>query len=126
MKVMIWNVHGLGIYDKPHNANAPQVMDRIQSEAPDVLCATEYYVRYNDSMKPYSRKIMDDNGYKYYNYVSDNTLGTEMYLGTAAFSKFPITNMHTYRIGRSIYLMQIGCAGPRPNVPHVLYAPVFF
>lgn len=112
LKMMLWNVHGMGIYDRPHNTNAQQIMDKIHHEAPDVLCATEYYVRYDDSMKPYSRKMMDDNGFKYYNYVSDNTLGTEMYLGTAAFSKYPLLNMRSYRVGRSIYLMQVDVQAP--------------
>jgi len=107
MKVMLWNVHGMGIYDKPHNNNAARIMNRIQQEAPDVLCTTEFYVRYNDSMKPYSRKIMNDNGFKYFNYISDNTLGTEMLLGTSAYSKYPLSNMHTYLVGRSIYLLQV-------------------
>jgi endonuclease/exonuclease/phosphatase (EEP) superfamily protein YafD len=107
VKVMLWNVHGMGIYDERNNTHALQIMEKIQAEEPDVLCATEYYVRREDSMKPYSRKIMDDNGFKYFSYISDNTLGTEMYLGTSAFSKYPLSNMHTYLVGRSIYLLQV-------------------
>lgn len=113
IKVMSWNVHGMGIFDKPVNRTTDdRIMELIDKEAPDVLCLTEFYTLHNNALKPYATEIMRRGGYKEYRFRYDNTLGTKVYLGTAIFSRYPILNyqvhpLHTRNDGQDdVQLMQ--------------------
>lgn len=113
IKVLSWNVHGLGIFDKPLDRTTDdRIMELIHDESPDVLCLTEFYTLHNNALKPYATEIMRRGGYKEYRFKYDNTLGTKVYLGTAIFSRYPIRNyqvhpLHTRRDGQDdVQLMQ--------------------
>lgn len=113
IKVLSWNVHGMGIFDRPVDRTTDdRIMELIRDESPDVLCLTEFYTLHNNALKPYATEIMRQGGYKEYRFRYDNTLGTKVYLGTAIFSKYPILNyqvhpLHTRTDGQDdVQLMQ--------------------
>ncbi len=117
LKILSWNVHGMGIFDKPVNRTTDdQIMDLIRSENPDVLCLTEFYTMHSNALKPYATELMRQGGYKEYRFKYDNTLGTKVYLGTAIFSRYPIRNyqvhpLHTRKDGQDdVQLMQYDIA----------------
>ncbi|MBS1644931.1 MAG: endonuclease/exonuclease/phosphatase family protein [Bacteroidetes bacterium] len=97
LKVMSWNVHGMGIFDRPANRTTDdKIIQVIKTEAPDILCLSEFYSLYNNALKPYSTAIMNACGYKEFRFKADNTLGTKIFLGTAIFSKFPIVKFQSF------------------------------
>jgi endonuclease/exonuclease/phosphatase family metal-dependent hydrolase len=99
LKVMSWNVHGLGIFDRPVNSTTDDlIMAQIKKEAPDVLCLTEFYTIYNNALKPYSTALMQACGYREFRFKYDNTLGTKIYLGVAIFSRYPISGYKVYSL----------------------------
>lgn len=100
IKIMSWNVHGMGIFEKNGgNETAKKIMKLIQAQDADIVCLPEFYTRKNDSMKPYAPAIIKQNGFMDYKFCYDNTLGHDIYLGTAIFSKFPIEGYHIYHLG---------------------------
>lgn len=100
-KVMSWNVHGLGIFDRPVNSTTDdKILEQIKKEAPDVLCLTEFYTIYNNALKPYSTALMQACGYREFRFKWDNTLGSKIYLGVAIFSKYPISGYKVYSLHR--------------------------
>ncbi|MBS1616493.1 MAG: endonuclease/exonuclease/phosphatase family protein [Bacteroidetes bacterium] len=97
LKVLSWNVHGLGIFDRPHNRYADDDIIRfIRRESPDVICLYEYYTSYLNALKPYSSRIMRECGYKEFRFRYDNTLGTKIFLGIAIFSKYPLKDFQVF------------------------------
>lgn len=91
IKIMSWNVHGLGIFDKPKdNGKDTGILAFIRQQAPDILCLPELYTNKGNTLQPYSARILAMNGYKDFRFQYDNTLGTKIYLGIGVFSKFPI------------------------------------
>jgi len=98
LKVMDWNVHAFGLYDTDSEGKRQQMMDVIKENAPDILCMEEYNVMKDDSMAPYTKQIMEENGYKEYRFRADNKFenNKDIYLGTAMFSKFPLKNFVAY------------------------------
>lgn len=121
VKVMSWNVHGMGIFDEPGNTNAKKIMALVKAENPDIFCTTEYFVMDKDSMKPYSHKIIADNKFKEYRIKVDNSLGTELLLGTAVFSKFPIVATKHYQISKYIYMLQCDMQLQRNNIVRMFF-----
>ncbi len=107
LKVMTWNVHGLGIYDKPIDKKTPQKMfDIIDQENPDILCLPEFYTDWDNAMKPYSDKLLKKGGFKEYRFIYDNTLGTKIFVGTAFYSKYPLSNLKEIVLSNAIKMMQ--------------------
>ncbi len=107
LKVMTWNVHGLGIYDKPKNKKTPPgIFDLIDQESPDILCLPEFYTDWKDAMKPYSDKLLKKGGFKEYRFIYDNTLGTKIFVGTAFYSKYPLSNLKETVLSKDIKMMQ--------------------
>lgn len=99
LKVMNWNVHGLGIFDKPADRTTDdKIVAQIQKEGADVLCLHEFYTVHNNALKPYSTALMQACGYKEYRFRYDNTLGLKIYLGTAIFSRYPISNFQSHAL----------------------------
>jgi endonuclease/exonuclease/phosphatase family metal-dependent hydrolase len=97
LKVMHWNVHGMGIFDRPADRTTDdKIIDKIKEESPDILCLTEYYTVYNNAMKPYSTRFIEECGYKEYRFRYDNTLGVKIFLGIGIFSRYPISNYQTH------------------------------
>ncbi len=106
LKVMTWNVHGLGIYDRPVDKSVPQrIMQLIKEEQPDVLCLQEFYTDWKDAMKPYSDYFLKEGGFREYRFSYDNTLGTKIYVGTALYSRYPVHNMKEIEIAEHIKMM---------------------
>lgn len=117
LKVMDWNVHAFGMYDDNGEGKAQQMLNVIKENAPDILCMEEYNVMKSDSMAPYTKQIMEENGYKEYRFTADNKFenSKDIYLGTAIFSKFPLKDFvafpldvrkHAIENGAS-YLLQV-------------------
>jgi endonuclease/exonuclease/phosphatase family metal-dependent hydrolase len=107
LKIMTWNVHGMGIFDRPMNRETDDaIMDFIQKESPDILCMPEFYTVYNNALKPYSTEILKRCGYKEFRFKDDNSLGTKIYLGTAIFSKYPIRAFKDEPLHKYVYLLQ--------------------
>jgi endonuclease/exonuclease/phosphatase family metal-dependent hydrolase len=99
LKVMSWNVHGMGIFDRPaYRSTSDKIMDQIKGEGADILCLCEFYTVYNNALKPYTTRLMQECGYKEYRFRYDNTLGTKIYLGVAIFSKYPLSDFHSYAL----------------------------
>ncbi len=99
LKVMSWNVHGMGIFDRPPDRTTDdRIIAQIRAEAPDILVLPEFYTVYNNSLKPYSTHIMDECGYKEFRFRYDNTIGAKIFLGTALFSRYPVSNDHVYAL----------------------------
>lgn len=97
LKVMSWNVHGMGIFDRPAiRTTDDRIIQMIKAEAPDILCLSEFYTLYNNALKPYSSVLMEACGFKEFRFKNDNTLGTKIFLGIAVFSRYPISNFHAY------------------------------
>ncbi len=93
LKVMSWNVHGMGIFDRPADRTTDdRIIAQIRAEGPDILCLPEFYTVYNNALKPYSTHIMEECGYKEFRFKYDNTIGAKIYLGTAFFSRYPVSN----------------------------------
>lgn len=107
IKVMTWNIHGFGIYDKPQNPNTDdQIIDFVQQQAPDIVFLPEFYTVYNNALKPYSTTILKKCGYKEFRFKFDNTIGARIYVGTAIYSKYPIREFKDIKLSRFVYLLQ--------------------
>lgn len=107
LKVMTWNVHGLGIYDRPRRPDVPDlIFDMVEEQDPDILCMIEFYADYRDALRPYAAKWKRNLGYREYRFVYDNTLGVKIYIGIALFSKYPIHNMKEVWLSRNVNMMQ--------------------
>lgn len=107
LKVMTWNVHGLGIYDRPIDKTVPsRILDVIKQQQPDILCLTEFYTDWDDAMRPYTGHFLREGGFKEYRFIYDNTLGTKIYVGTAFYSRYPLENFRTIPLAHNIKMLQ--------------------
>jgi len=107
LKVMTWNVHGLGIYDRPADKEVPgRMLALIREENPDILCMPEFYTDWENAMKPHSRRFLKEGGFREYRFIYDNSLGTKIYVGTAFYSKYPLHNLREIRLAENIRMMQ--------------------
>lgn len=97
LKVMSWNVHGIGIFDRPRNHDADdEIIRLICDESPDVVCLYEFYTSRVNALKPYSTRIMRECGYKEFRFRYDNTIGSKIFLGIAIFSRYPLQNFQSH------------------------------
>ncbi len=93
LKVMSWNVHGLGLFDRPQKRTTDDdIIKLIRQESPDLVCLYEFYTSHVNALKPYSTRIMRECGYKEFRFRYDNTIGSKIYMGIAIFSRYPISN----------------------------------
>ena len=111
VKLMQWNVHGMGYFDDGGNRFANQIMDIVKSEAPDILCMPEYYSFKKDSMMPFTSRLLHENDFKQYHFCVDNPYALVNF-GIAVFSKYPIRNYKAFAISKYIYLVQCDVALP--------------
>lgn len=107
IKVLLWNVHGLGIYDLPEDPEVPRKMLQfIKEQDPDVVCLVEFYTNYGDAMKPHSEKFLTEGGFRDFRFVWDNTIGAKVYIGMGMFSKLPVSAIEERWIAKNINLLQ--------------------
>jgi endonuclease/exonuclease/phosphatase family metal-dependent hydrolase len=107
IKLMSWNAHGMGIFNTPHDkAFDKELLRFIKQQDADVLCLMEYPTPRIKKTKPFTDKIMEQNGYKYFRFRDDNKISQIIFLGTAIFSKYPLKNYSAHRLSEYIYLLQ--------------------
>ncbi len=107
MKLMSWNAHGMGIFNKTKDkAFDAALLDFIQQTDADILCLPEYSTPKTNVMKPFAEKIIRNSGYKDYRFKEDNTLGTKTFLGTAVFTKYPIRKYVIHKLSYYTRLLQ--------------------
>ncbi|MBA3829972.1 MAG: endonuclease/exonuclease/phosphatase family protein [Taibaiella sp.] len=100
IRIMSWNVHGMGVFDIHGGKDtADKIINIIKGEDADILCLTEFCTFRNDSLTPYVRRIMKNNGYTEYRFCYDNPLGKNIHSGRALFSRFPVDNYNIRSIG---------------------------
>ncbi len=107
IKVLLWNVHGLGIYDLPEDKAVPRKMLQfIKEQDPDVVCLVEFYTTYGNILKPHSEKFLEEGGFRDFRFVWDNTIGAKVYIGMGLFSKLPVSAVEERWIAPNINLLQ--------------------
>ena len=107
LKIMSWNVHGLGLFNKPFKKeDKNKIAEVIKAEAPDILCLPEYSLLRDGSMEKFTKKIVQENNFNDYKFNIDNTYGHHVILGTMVFSKYPLKDFKVYDLGNMIYLVQ--------------------
>ncbi|RYE20544.1 MAG: hypothetical protein EOP51_17645 [Sphingobacteriales bacterium] len=107
IKIVSWNSHGMGVFNKPINKAFDQkILDFLKEQDADILCLPEYSLTIDNILKPYAEKIIKNNGYIDYRFQADNNLNDRVYLGTAVFSKYPFRNYETHQLSQYIYMMQ--------------------
>lgn len=107
IKVLLWNVHGLGIYDLPEDKAVPRKMLQfIKEQDPDVVCLVEFYTEYGNAMKPHSERFLTEGGFRDFRFVWDNTVGSKVYVGIGMFSKLPVSAIEERWIAKNINLLQ--------------------
>lgn len=113
LKVLTWNVHGLGLYDRPVDKKKPEKMFAfIEEQQPDVLCMLEFYTN-NDGSNAKAKKYFEKAGYKEYRFMYDNDLGAKVFIGNAVFSKYPLSNFKETAIDEYIKLLQCDVSLPK-------------
>lgn len=113
LKIMSWNVHGLGLYDKPADKSRPEKMfSLVEQQQPDVFCMIEFYTNTDGSNRKASQYFKKA-GYKEYRFMYDNDLGAKIYIGNAVFSKYPLSNFEEIPIDQYIKMMR--CDVTLPN-----------
>ena len=107
IKIMSWNIHGLGLFNKPLNKeDKKKIAEVIENEAPDILCLPEYSLMRDGSTEKYTKSIAKANGFTDYKFNMDNTYGYHVVLGTMVFSKYSLIDFQSYDLGHMIYLVQ--------------------
>lgn len=109
LKIMHWNIHGMGLYDKKRgseNGDRDAIIETIKKEDPDVLVMPEYYMYRDSSTKGNEKEILQSCGFKEYHFGVDNTLGIHVVLGTIFFSKYPVADYKVYPLGNWIIMQQ--------------------
>ena len=108
VKIMHWNIHGLGIYskNKSEKRDKEAIINTIKEENPDILSLPEYYMYNDSSTKENEKRILESCGFNEYHFAVDNTLGIHVVLGTIVFSKYPLLNYKVYELGNWIIMQQ--------------------
>ena len=107
LKVMTWNVHGLGIYDLPVDTTVPwRMLDYVKQESPDIACLVEFYTDYHDAFKPHGRTFLKEAGFKEYRFIWDNSLGYKIYVGIALYSKHKVRDVREVELADNIKMLQ--------------------
>ncbi|MEI8279849.1 MAG: endonuclease/exonuclease/phosphatase family protein [Bacteroidota bacterium] len=122
IKVMSWNAHGLGVFEKHYTkAAANKMIAYIQTVDPDILCMPEFYTRYDNALKPHTTDFINNIGFKEFRFNLDNTIGDKIYLGTAIFSKYPFTNYRTYVLSQYINMQQCDMLLPNQKMMRMFF-----
>lgn len=112
LKIMSWNVHGLGLYDRPVDKTRPEKMFRLVDEQdPDIFCMIEFYTQADGSNKKATR-FFKSAGYREYRFSYDNDLGAKIFIGNAVFSKYPLSNFEEIPIDEYIKMMSCDITMP--------------
>lgn len=112
LKIMSWNVHGLGLYDRPQDKTRPEKMFRLVDEQdPDIFCMIEFYTQADGSNKKAAR-FFKSAGYREYRFSYDNDLGSRIFIGNAVFSKYPLSNFEEISIDKYIKMMSCDISMP--------------
>lgn len=107
VKLMTWNIHGQGIFNRPQQPGFEEkILDFLQKEDPDIICMPEFSLPKYKVHTAMSNNIIRNGNYKDYRFQADNTLGKDIFLGTAIFSRYPIYNYKSNRLAPYIYLLQ--------------------
>jgi endonuclease/exonuclease/phosphatase family metal-dependent hydrolase len=113
IKVMTWNVHGLGLYDRPIDKNrADNILAFIAQEKPDIVCLNEFLTDCQNVFKPYAGRLFREGGFQEYRFVPEDNLSEKIQVGTAFFSKFPLANLQAIPLAAYIKVMQCDVALP--------------
>lgn len=111
LKVLQWNAHGMGVFE---NNNAPafekKIIEQLSEINADVVCLPEFAVPKLKIMTPAAKKIMANSGYTDFRFQADNTLGQKIFLGTAIFSRYPVSNYKANKLSDYIYMLQADVA----------------
>ncbi len=112
LKILSWNVHGLGLFDKPVDKTKPeQIFELIEQQEPDILCMIEYYTN-SDGSNTKASKFFKNAGYKEYRFSYDNDFGAKIFIGNAVFSKYPLSNFEEIQIDEYIKMMRCDVTMP--------------
>lgn len=109
VKIMHWNIHGMGLYNKTRQSqrnDRETIISTIKTEDPDILVMPEYYMYRDSSTKANEKNILQSCGFKEYHFGVDNTLGIQVVLGTIFFSKYPVLDYKVYHLGDWIIVQQ--------------------
>lgn len=113
IKVMHWNAHGMGLFDEPNSKEQKnKIIDYLASVDADIISLPEFAVRKAAINTPTAQKIMEQGGYKDYRFQADNTLGKNIFLGTAIFSRYEIHGFKAHKLSDYIYMLQADIVPP--------------
>jgi endonuclease/exonuclease/phosphatase family metal-dependent hydrolase len=122
LKVLSWNVHGLGIYDLPVDTTVPwRMLDYVKRESPDIACLVEFYTDHNNAFTPHGRTFLKEAGFKEYRFIWDNTLGTRIYVGIALYSKYKVRTVREVELASGIKTLQADVILPNGGPLRVLF-----
>lgn len=122
IKIMTWNVHGMGVFNVPHNKDFDKrLIEYIKDVDADIICLPEFSTPKDNLMKPFAEKIIKNSGYTDYRFKDDNTLGTTIFLGTAVFSKYPFKNYVANKLEEYVYMMQGDMELPGGNTVRMFF-----
>ncbi len=122
VKIMSWNCHGMGIFNRPHSKEFDKrLLEFIKEENADILCLPEFSTPKADLLRPFAQKILDANKYREYRFKDDNTLGKTLFLGTAVFSKYTFKNYVANKLDEYMYMLQGDVVLPGKNIMRVFF-----
>lgn len=122
IRIMTWNVHGMGIFKVPRDkAFEKEILNYLKANDADIMCLPEYSVPKTDPLKPYGKKIISDGKYVDYRFHYDNTLGTTIFLGTAAYSRYPFHNYVAHQLAEYTFLLQGDVALPGADTVRMFF-----
>lgn len=107
IKVMHWNAHGMGLFDEPYSKEQKnKIIEYLAGEDADIISLPEFAVRKAEINTATAKTIMKKGGYKDYRFQADNTLGKNIFLGTAIFSRYEIYGFKAHKLSDYIYMLQ--------------------
>jgi len=122
IKIMSWNAHGMGIFNRPKPKGFDEeILNFLDREDADILCLPEYSLSKDNIMKPFAEKIIRNGNYIDYRFQPDNSLNNKVYIGTAVFSRYPFKNYESHRLTNFIYMMQGDVQLPGNNMVRVFF-----
>lgn len=122
VRIMHWNVHGMGLFDEPHsNAQRDRIIAYLDSVDADVMSLPEFAVKKTEITSQTAKKIIENGNYKDYRFQADNTLGKNIFLGTAVFSRYEIFNFKAHKLSDYIYMLQCDMALPGADTTRMFF-----
>ena len=106
-KLLTWNVHAMGTFNHPfEKEHAKGIMKFVQDENPDIVCLPEFAINATESRKAFFNKIIREGHYRDYRFNMDNGYGTDIAIGTAIFSRYPIVRYTPHELSPYIFLLE--------------------